>query len=166
MRIKSEPKQRRDEQHGRPAQARAKIDHVFPAFIERAHECFAIRAQHVDRGNHHAPKREHGGDLENVEALHFPAVLKRAEENHDLGGEVSETGKTDRGERGKPEGETGERHHFSEPAEIFEPQACPVRLRISPAMAKSSAMESPCANIRMAAPVVPRMLALAMPRKM
>ena len=39
------------------------------------------------------------------------------------------------------------------------------RWRISPVMPKRRAMESPWANIKTAAPVAPRMLALAMPRK-
>ena len=42
----------------------------------------------------------------------------------------------------------------------------PVRRRISPASAKSSAIESPCANIKRAAPFVPMKFAQAIPRKM
>ena len=34
-----------------------------------------------------------------MEALHFPSVSNRAEENHDLGREIGEARKPDRGER-------------------------------------------------------------------
>ena len=52
--------------------APAEIGHAAPAFAGRSHEDRAISAQHVNRGDDHAPKREHGRDLKNVKAFQVP----------------------------------------------------------------------------------------------
>src|SRR5438132_6355967 len=52
--------------------------------------------------------------------LHLPTVANRAEENHDLRGEVGEAGKSDRGERGEAEDETSEWHYFCKSAQFIE----------------------------------------------
>ena len=101
-----------------------------------------------------------------VKAFQVRAVVKCAEEDHHFRGEIGEARQTNRRERAETEGESGQRHHFAETAEIFEAPAFRCAGRTSPAMAKSSAIESPCANIKMAAPFVPSRFPLAIPRKM
>src|SRR5205085_5346965 len=76
--------------------------------------------QHVNRGTDNAPKRKHRRDLKKMKLLHLPAVSNRAEEDHDFGGKVCETGKANGGESSETENQTGERHHFRETAKVIE----------------------------------------------
>src|SRR5207247_7423791 len=121
-RLRKEPiaKKPAHKQRHRNAQARAEIDKLLPLLACRAHERFAIGTQHVNRRDHYSPKREHRGDLKKMKALDYPAVLKRTKEDHDLAGEVRETGKTDRSEYPKSKGEPGEGHHSGKTAEFIE----------------------------------------------
>src|SRR5260370_34540656 len=76
LREKSVEDKHANEQQHRDAQEGAEIGNVIPAVGDRAHESVAIGAQHVNGGNHHAPQRKHGCDLEDVKALHLPTVLE------------------------------------------------------------------------------------------
>src|SRR6266487_336689 len=120
LRKEPEPKKRGYQQRHRKSQPAVKIDKIIAVLVKCSHKNFAIRPQHVNRRDHHAPKPKHGGDLKNVEAFDFPAVLKRAKENHHFAGEISKTGKADRGKGAESESKSGERHHFAETAEIVE----------------------------------------------
>src|ERR1051325_9732037 len=79
-----------------------------------------MRSQHVNRGNNHTPEGQDGRNLKKVELLHFPAVTKCPEENHDLGSEIGKTGKTDGRERAEPEREPRKWHCFGKTAEFAE----------------------------------------------
>ena len=95
---------------------------MLPPLAYRAHECLAIGSKHINRRDYDAPERKHRGDLENMKAIHRPAVLERAKKDHDFTGKVREAGKTDRSECAEAKSEPGEGHHSGKTAKFIENQ--------------------------------------------
>src|SRR5207244_12750356 len=108
-------------------QSTTDITPSLPTANDHTHIHCAIGAQCVNRRKHHSPKRKHGRDLKNMKAIHNPAVLEGAEEDHDFAGKVRQAGKTDRGKSAKSKRKPSEGHHLGKAAKFIEDQcACPL----------------------------------------
>ena len=120
----------------------------------RAEEDGAVGAQHINGGDDHAPEREDHGELKIRSGISPAAGLKAPKKTVISLAKLAKPGRPMEAKAARPKAKPSQGMGLASPPKLSRSsRGC--FSRSIPAMAKSAAMESPCANMSSAAPLTP-----------